>query len=428
MLDFHFNPTRGMLDNLLKRNSENDDAIRESVHKIMEDVRGRGDAALYDYALRFDSAELSSLFVSEDELCQAESLISPLLKSAIDTAAANIRAFHEAQLPHGECVETMDGVTCSRIIRPISKPGLYVPGGSAPLFSTVLMLAIPASVAGCEDIMLATPAKNGVISPAILYAARKAGVERILKVGGAQAIAAFAYGTESVERRNKIFGPGNRYVSFAKMEASKSVSIDMLAGPSEVMVLSDKDSNPLFIATDLLSQAEHGPDSQAIMVFIGSKEDAERKRDDVMREVKRLLESLPRSEFMRKSLEHSRILAFSTEDDAIYAVNEYAPEHLIINTSEPERLLEKVECAGSVFLGPYSPESAGDYASGTNHTLPTSGFAKSSSGVSVDSFIKKITVQRLSREGAIGISQTVMEMAEAESLYAHREAMRVRTC
>ena len=414
-------------EKLLRRPADSNPELRNTVMNIIDDVKKRGDEALFDYAARFDG-KIESLFISSDEIEKARDSVPDDLKKAIDMAMCNIRRFHEAEMPQGETVETAEGVVCSRRIVPISRCGLYVPGGTAPLVSTVLMLAVPASIAGCREIMLATPAKNGVISPAILYAARKAGVERILKVGGAQAIAAFAYGTESVEKRNKIFGPGNRYVSFAKMEASRTVSIDMLAGPSEVMVLSDKDSNPLFIATDLLSQAEHGPDSQAIMVFIGSKEDAERKKDAVVREVKRLLESLPRSEFMRKSLEHSRILAFSTEDDAIYAVNEYAPEHLIINTSEPERLLEEVECAGSVFLGPYSPESAGDYASGTNHTLPTSGFAKSSSGVSVDSFIKKITVQRLSREGAIGISQTVMEMAEAESLYAHREAMRVRTC
>ena len=274
--------------------------------------------------------------------------------------------------------------------------------------------------------MLATPAKDNRMNPAILYAAKLSGVDRILKVGGAQAIAAFTYGTESVERRNKIFGPGNRFVSFAKMEASRTVSIDMLAGPSEVMVLADSSASPLYIATDLLSQAEHGPDSQAILVFIGKRKDAEEMKDDVLRETERLLRELERSEYMLKSLEHSRILAFSSTEDAMKAVNEYAPEHLIINTADPESLLELVESAGSVFLGPYSPESAGDYASGTNHTLPTSGFAKSSSGVSVDSFIKKITVQKLSRKGAENIGRAVMEMAEAESLYAHKEAMRVR--
>ena len=428
MLDFYYEPEKKDLGFLLERNNEEDEMIRSSVISIMEDVKRRGDDALYDYALRFDHSTLSSLFVSEEEIESSETQISPALKEAMDLAARNIKTFHEKEMPMGEDVETMEGVRCWRKIVPISRPGLYVPGGTAPLFSTVLMLAIPARVAGCEDIMLSTPAKDDRINPALLYAAKIAGVHRILKVGGAQAIAAFTYGTESVERRNKIFGPGNRYVSFAKMEASRTVAIDMLAGPSEVMVLSDSSANPLYVATDLLSQAEHGPDSQAIMVFIGKRNDAEKMRRDVMAEVERLLETLPRSEYMKKSLAHSRILAFNNEEEALYAVNEYAPEHLIINTRAPESLLDGVTSAGSVFLGPYSPESAGDYASGTNHTLPTSGFAKSSSGVSVDSFIKKITVQHLDRKGVENIGNVVMEMAAAESLFAHREAMRVRLC
>lgn len=426
MLDFFYNPDEKELDRLLERNNDNNEDILSSVRAIMEDVRTRGDEALYEYALRYDNSDLDSLFVSKEEIDQAEQMIKPELRDAIRLAACNIRTFHETQIREGERCETMEGVELWRKIVPISKPGLYVPGGTAPLFSTVLMLAIPAHVAGCRDIMLATPAKDNRMNPAILYAAKLSGVDRILKVGGAQAIAAFTYGTESVERRNKIFGPGNRFVSFAKMEASRTVSIDMLAGPSEVMVLADSSASPLYIATDLLSQAEHGPDSQAILVFIGKRKDAEEMKDDVLRETERLLRELERSEYMLKSLEHSRILAFSSTEDAMKAVNEYAPEHLIINTADPESLLELVESAGSVFLGPYSPESAGDYASGTNHTLPTSGFAKSSSGVSVDSFIKKITVQKLSRKGAGNIGRAVMEMAEAESLYAHKEAMRVR--
>ena len=428
MLDFYFEPDKEKLKTLLERDTDENDDILSSVTSIMEDVRRRGDEALYDYALRFDNSKLDSLFVKEEEIWNSSKRIKSELKDAIDMAAGNIKAFHEAERAKGEALEVMPGIKLWRKIVPISKPGLYVPGGTAPLFSTVLMLAIPASVAGCRDIMLATPAKEGKINDAILYAAFVSGVDRILKVGGAQAIAAFAYGTESVEKRNKIFGPGNRFVSFAKMAASRFVSIDMLAGPSEVMVLADSTANPLFIATDLLSQAEHGPDSQAILVFIGNRDEAEDMKRSLMMEVNRLLGELGRREYMEKSLSHSRILAFSSPSDALYAVNEYAPEHLIINTKAPDALLDSVESAGSVFLGPYSPESAGDYASGTNHTLPTSGFAKSSSGVSLDSFIKKITVQSLSKEGAAAIGKTVMEMADAESLFAHKEAMRVRLC
>ena len=414
-------------EKLLRRPADSNPELRNTVMNIIDDVKKRGDEALFDYAARFDG-KIESLFISSDEIEKARDSVPDDLKKAIDMAMCNIRRFHEAEMPQGETVETAEGVVCSRRIVPISRCGLYVPGGTAPLVSTVLMLAIPASVAGCSDIMLATPAKEGKINDAILYAAFVSGVDRILKVGGAQAIAAFAYGTESVEKRNKIFGPGNRFVSFAKMAASRFVSIDMLAGPSEVMVLADSTANPLFIATDLLSQAEHGPDSQAILVFIGNRDEAEDMKRSLMREVNRLLGELGRREYMEKSLSHSRILAFSSPSDALYAVNEYAPEHLIINTKDPDALLDSVESAGSVFLGPYSPESAGDYASGTNHTLPTSGFAKSSSGVSLDSFIKKITVQSLSKEGAAAIGKTVMEMADAESLFAHKEAMRVRLC
>lgn len=426
MLDFYYEPSEQELKDILKRDRDDDEKIRESVIKIMEDVKERGDEALFYYSKKFDSSDLDSLYVKEAEIEDSANKIPSELKDAIDQAAANIRAFHEKERAEGEVCETMPGVVCRRKIVPISKPGLYVPGGTAPLFSTVLMLAIPAKIAGCRDIMLATPCKNGSISPAILYSAKVAGVDSILKVGGAQAIAAFAYGTKSVEKRNKIFGPGNRFVSYAKIEASKNVSIDMLAGPSEVMVVADKDSNPLFIATDLLSQAEHGSDSQAMLAFIGSKEDAEIKKDEVYAEVNRLLNVLPRSSFMKESLSKSRIIAFSDTKRAMYAVNMYAPEHLIINTKNYNELLDMVESAGSVFLGPYSSESAGDYASGTNHTLPTSGFASSLSGVSLDSFIKKITVQELSKEGVNNIAKTVMTMAKAEGLEAHSLAMQVR--
>ena len=412
---------------LLKRPEEGNDDILASVKAILDEVKNGGDKALLDLSERFDGSRPDSLFVSKEEIDSAERELSDELKHAMDEARKNILSFHSAQMPKGECVETAPGVVCSRKIVPIDRVGLYIPGGTAPLFSTVLMLAVPAKAAGCSDIMLATPHRNGKINPAILYAAKISGVDRILRIGGAQAIAAFAYGTESVEKRDKIFGPGNRYVSCAKMLVSSTVSIDMIAGPSEVMVAVDKTSNPLFAATDLLSQAEHGKDSQVILAIrADSKSEADSIYEAIESEIEKEVEKLDRKEYMLPSLSHSAAFPVYSDEMLLEAINEYAPEHLIISTEDPEAILEGVKNAGSVFLGLYSPESAGDYASGTNHTLPTSGWARSSSGVSLDSFLKKITVQKLTREGIKNLSPIVEAMAEAEGLMAHREASIVR--
>lgn len=410
----------------LIRPADSNPVLRKTVQEIVEDVKKRGDAALYDYASRFDGG-VDSLFVSSDEIEASVSQISDELKAAIDNAMANIRKFHEAEMPEGEVVETAEGVVCSRRIVPIERCGLYVPGGTAPLVSTVLMLAVPASIAGCREIILATPAKNNKVDPAILYAARQAGVTRILKSGGAQAIAAMAYGTESVPRCFKLFGPGNGFVAEAKKIVSADVAIDMVAGPSEVMVVIDGTSDPEYAASDLLSQAEHGKDSQSMLVIRAeSREEAEAIYDKVREAVDNELSIIGRHEYMLPSLSHSYAFPVYSDEDAVRIVNSYAPEHLIINTENPDAVLDGVENAGSIFLGPYSPESAGDYASGTNHTLPTSGWAVSSSGVSVDSFIKKITVQRLTKKGLENISGYVLRLSEAEGLRAHGYAVEVR--
>lgn len=410
----------------LIRPADSNPVLRKTVQEIVEDVKKRGDAALYDYASRFDGG-VDSLFVSSDEIEASVSQVSDELKAAIDNAMANIRKFHEAEMPEGEVVETAEGVVCSRRIVPIERCGLYVPGGTAPLVSTVLMLAVPASIAGCREIILATPAKNNKVDPAILYAARQAGVTRILKSGGAQAIAAMAYGTESVPRCFKLFGPGNSFVAEAKKIVSADVAIDMVAGPSEVMVVIDGTSDPEYAASDLLSQAEHGKDSQSMLVIRAeSREEAEAIYDKVREAVDNELAVIGRHEYMLPSLSHSYAFPVYSDEEAVRIINSYAPEHLIINTENPDAVLDGVENAGSIFLGPYSPESAGDYASGTNHTLPTSGWAVSSSGVSVDSFIKKITVQRLTKKGLENISGSVLRLSEAEGLRAHGYAVEVR--
>lgn len=413
---------------LLKRPDFDISSIEDKVDQILSYVRKDGDKALIELAAKFDESDVSeSLYASESDFDEAENLVPQDLKDAILRAHKNISAFHIAQMPKGECVETEAGVLCSRRIVAIDKVGLYVPGGTAPLFSTVLMLAIPAKVAGCKEIILATPAKFGKISPAVLYAARVCGVDKVLKVGGAQAIAALAYGTESVPKVDKIFGPGNRFVSTAKMKVQSFCAIDMLAGPSEVMVVVDKSANPLYAAADLLSQAEHGKDSQVVLAVLASSiEEADSIYNGVEEALSSELEKLGRKEFMLPSLSHSVAFAFTDKDALLDAINLYGPEHLIINTLNDEEILDGVRNAGSVFMGPYSPESAGDYASGTNHTLPTSGWASSSSGVSLDSFIKKITVQRLTKKGIENLAPTVIKMAEAEGLTAHAEAARVR--
>lgn len=422
-LDTILYPEREAWPRLMQRGITDTSAVRETVAAVLADVRRRGDQALLEYEERFDGVTLTSLRVSEVEMAEAESLVDEPLKEALAVATANIRRFHEAQRMQPISVVTTGGVTCSQRAVPIQKVGLYVPGGTAPLFSTVLMLAIPAKIAGCRQIVLCTPPdRQGKIHPAILYAARMAGVTEIYKTGGSQAIAAMAYGTETVPRVYKIFGPGNRFVMEAKQQASvQNVAIDMPAGPSEVMIIADGEANPTFVAADFLSQAEHGADSQSILLTT-DRALAEKVAD----ETERLLAALPRRDLIRRSLSHSRIIVLANEDEMMDFANEYAPEHLIINHKEADRLAERVENAGSVFLGAYACESAGDYASGTNHTLPTSGYAHAYSGVNLDSFMKKITFQTLSEEGIANLGPVIETLAENEELLAHKLAATVR--
>lgn len=422
-LDTILYPEREAWPRLMQRGITDTSAVRETVAAVLADVRRRGDQALLEYEERFDGVTLTSLRVSEAEMAEAESLVGEPLKEALAVAAANIRRFHEAQRMQPISVVTTGGVTCSQRAVPIQKVGLYVPGGTAPLFSTVLMLAIPAKIAGCRQIVLCTPPdRQGKIHPAILYAARMAGVTEIYKTGGSQAIAAMAYGTETVPRVYKIFGPGNRFVMEAKQQASvQNVAIDMPAGPSEVMIIADGEANPTFVAADFLSQAEHGADSQSILLTTDRT-----LAENVADETERLLTALPRRDLIRRSLSHSRIIVLANEDEMMDFANEYAPEHLIINHKEADRLAKCVENAGSVFLGAYACESAGDYASGTNHTLPTSGYAHAYSGVNLDSFMKKITFQTLSEEGIANLGPVIETLAENEELLAHKLAATVR--
>ncbi len=397
--------------------------IESRVAPILQQVRQRGDAAVRDFTLQFDKVQLDDLRVSAAERAEAETLVSPELKAAIGLAKSNIETFHRAQLGSPEPIITQPGVTCWRKSVGIEKVGLYIPGGSAPLFSTVLMLGVPARLAGCRQVVLCTPANRaGKVHPAILYAAAQVGISDIFKVGGAQAIAAMAYGTESIPRADKLFGPGNQYVTAAKQLVNKEgLAIDMPAGPSEVAVYADDSSNPVFVAADLLSQAEHGPDSQVILV--STSEAAIQKAGE---EVLRQLEALPRKEIARQALSHSKAFLVQHEDEALQLLNTYAAEHLILAVDHAADLAERVTNAGSVFLGHYTPEAAGDYASGTNHTLPTNGFARAYSGVSVDSFVKKITFQQITPEGIRNIGPTVETMAAAEELHAHKNAVTVR--
>ncbi len=397
--------------------------VTATVAEIIADVATRGDQALTDYEKRFTGASLSSLEVTAEELDYAETAISDELKTAINQAAGNIAAFHEAQMMTPVEVETAPGVRCVQRAVPIERVGLYIPGGNSPLFSTVLMLAIPARIAGCRETILCTPpAKDGSVHPAILYAARLSGVKRIFKTGGAQAIAAMATGTASVPKVDKIFGPGNRFVMEAKQQVSRrNVAIDMPAGPSEVLVIADDSADAEFVAADFLSQAEHGPDSQSILLT-----DSERLADALPGVINRLMASLPRQDMIGRSLTHSRVILLHDTDEMMAFSNMYAPEHLIINHRQADTLAEKVTNAGSVFIGPWSPESAGDYASGTNHTLPTSGYARAYSGVNTDSFMKKITFQKLTPQGIASIGHAVEVMAENEDLMAHKLAMTLR--
>lgn len=416
-------PTDEQLDDLLQRPEKDLTNLMNTVHGVLRDVRQRGDEAVKDYEEKFDKVILSDLRVSQAELEEAEAAVDEPLKCAILQAKNNIAAFHAAQDVKLPSLETMPGVKCWQKAVAIDSVGLYIPGGTAPLFSTVLMLAIPATIAGCKEIILCSPPdKEGKITPAVLYAAKVAGVHHIFKIGGVQAIGAMAYGTESVPKVWKIFGPGNQYVMAAKQAVSvRDVAIDMPAGPSEVEVIADENSNPAFVAADLLSQAEHGADSQVLLVTTSR---ALAKK--TMNEVERQLESLPRKDFALKSLFNSRIIVVENEDDIIRITNRYAPEHLIIATDNPHRIAERVTNAGSVFVGHLTCESAGDYASGTNHTLPTSGYAHAYSGVNLDSFRRKITFQEINEKGLRNIAKIVEIMAEAEHLDAHRMAMKIR--
>ena len=397
--------------------------LTATVRSVLDDIKARGDEAVREYELKFDRVQLESLAVSQAEMDEAETLVDDDLKAAIQLAHDNIKTFHESEKFVGQKVSTQPGVTCWQKSVAIEKVGLYIPGGTAPLFSTVLMLATPAKIAGCRDIVLCTPPnREGKVNPAILVAARIAGVSHIFKAGGVQAIGAMAYGTQSVPKVYKIFGPGNQYVMAAKQEVSlHDVAIDMPAGPSEVCVIADANANASFIAADLLSQAEHGIDSQAIFITTSAP-----KLKEVKDEVKRQLNLLPRKEIAAKALDNSKLVVVANDDEAIDLANTYAPEHLIIQTDNYETLAERVINAGSVFLGKYACESAGDYASGTNHTLPTHGYAVAYNGVNLDSYCRKITFQHLTDEGIRHIGHAVETMAAAEGLDAHRNAMTIR--
>lgn len=417
------NPDKTQWESLSERAQIERSTLTDTVTNILEDVKENKDKALYKYASLFDKVELSSLEVSAEELIAAENEVSSELKEAIVLAKNNIEKFHNSQKEATKVVETMKGVECWRKSVGIDKVGLYIPGGTAPLFSTILMLGVPAKIAGCKEIVLCTPPnKEGKVNSAILYAANLVGVTKIFKVGGAQAVGAMTYGTETIPQVYKIFGPGNQFVTKAKeLVQQQGVAIDMPAGPSEVLVIADETSNASFVAADLLSQAEHGTDSQVILV-------TNRKIivNKVLAQVKKQLNELPRKEIAEKALENSRVIYLSTIEECIEFSNYYAPEHLIIASEKADDFIDKITNAGSVFLGNYSCESAGDYASGTNHTLPTYGYARNYSGVSLDSFVKKITFQKLSKEGIQNIGNAIELMAEAEGLQAHKNAVTLR--
>ncbi len=416
-------PSKETWEELLRRPTLDVEALRDTVSAVLSRVRTEGDSAVLEYEEMFDKVKLASLAVTHEEMEEATLRIDAELKAAIELAHANIEKFHTTQRFEGKHVETLPGVTCWQKAVAIEKVGLYIPGGTAPLFSTVLMLATPARIAGCGEIVLCTPpARDGSVHPAILYAAKVAGVNRIFKIGGVQAIGAMAYGTQSVPKVYKIFGPGNQYVTAAKQQVSlRDVAIDMPAGPSEVEVLADAMANPAFVAADLLSQAEHGVDSQAILITTD-----EALIHKVEQEVEAQLDALPRKEIAARSLENSKLILVHDMDEAMEMTNEYAPEHLIIETTDYMEQAARVVNAGSVFLGSLSPESAGDYASGTNHTLPTNGYAKAYSGVSLDSFIRKITFQEITPQGIVAIGPAIETMAASEQLDAHKNAVTIR--
>ena len=416
-------PEKSEWKNIVERPHLDVSQLNETVASVLADVKQRGDEAVKGYELKFDHVDLPTLEVTKDEIAEAEKLVTKKLKEAIQLAHANIKTFHESQRFRSKKVETQPGVTCWQKSVPIEKVGLYIPGGTAPLFSTVLMLATPAKIAGCKEIVLCTPPnREGKVNPAILMAAKIAGVSKIFKAGGVQAIGAMAYGTESIPKVYKIFGPGNQYVMAAKQQVSiHDVGIDMPAGPSEVCVIADDTANAEFVAADLLSQAEHGADSQVFLITTSNK-----FIDEVQKELDKQLEALPRKEIAQKALENSMLVLVSDIREAIDLSNTYAPEHLVIQTEDYEDVASKVVNAGSVFLGQYACESAGDYASGTNHTLPTHGYATTYNGVNLDSYCRKVTFQHLAEEGVRQIGHAVELMAEAEQLDAHKNAMTVR--
>lgn len=416
-------PNKQDWEGLLRRPSFDATELLPKVQSILDAVASEGDAALYRFSDTFDRVQLKTLVIGPAMIEAADALVAPALKTAIQSAKVNIEIFHQAQLKKEEKIETMPGVWCWRKSVGIEKVGIYVPGGTAPLFSTVLMLGVPAKLAGCKEVVLCTPPrKDGTVDPAILYAANLVGIQQIYTIGGAQAIAAMAYGTATVPKVFKIFGPGNQYVTAAKqLIQQQGVAIDMPAGPSEVCVYADETAVPAFVAADLLSQAEHGADSQVLLIASNKN-----TVDQVQMEIERQLANLPRADFANKALGHSKAIVIALREDAIQLINAYAPEHLILSVDNALVVAEKIINAGSVFIGNYSPESVGDYASGTNHTLPTNGYAKAYSGVSIDSFVKKITFQQLTEMGLRNIAQTVIQMASGEQLEAHAQAVAIR--
>ena len=417
------NPAKSEWSQILERPTQTVEAIEETVTSIFDDIKRNGNDGVRRYTSIFDGVRLDNLFVSEAEVIEAEQLVSEELKEAIQVAKSNIYKFHAAQKTSRVYTETSEGVECWQEKRPIQKVGLYIPGGTAPLFSSVLMLAIPAQIAGCKEIILSTPPnKQGKIHPAIIYAAKQCGVTKIVKVGGIQAIAGLTFGTETIPKVHKIFGPGNQYVTVAKQLATKyGVAIDMPAGPSELLVVADTSANASFVASDLLSQAEHGTDSQVILVATSKKKLAE-----VEIEIEKQIEELSRKKIAKKAIENSKLIFVENKEIALELINEYGPEHFIVCTAENDFYVDGVENAGSVFIGNYTPESAGDYASGTNHTLPTNGYSKAYSGVNLDSFLKTISFQKISEKGIQNIGKTIEVLAAAEGLDAHKNAVTLR--
>jgi len=417
------NPPKSDWSQLLERPTQTVEAIEETVTAIFDDIKRNGNDGVKRYTSIFDGVELNDFFVSEAEILEAEQLVSTELKTAIEVAKANIFKFHSAQKTEKVLIETTEGVECWQEKRPIQKVGLYIPGGTAPLFSSVLMLAIPAKIAGCKEIMLATPPnKKGKINPAIIYAAQQCGVTKIIKVGGIQAIAAMTFGTETIPKVYKIFGPGNQFVTVAKQLSTKyGVAIDMPAGPSELLVVADDSSNASFVASDLLSQAEHGTDSQVILVSTSKS-----KLEEVEKEIDSQIQVLTRKSIAEKAIDNSKLIYVETKETALEMINEYGPEHFIVCTDDNDFYVNGIENAGSVFIGNYTPESAGDYASGTNHTLPTNGYTKAYSGVNLDSFLKAISFQKISEKGIENIGNTIEILADAEGLDAHKNAVTLR--